>query len=128
MAKEKLNFPGVPVYMNGRNYFIPSLSVRQYRENASSLESALEAREGETAAAFVSRVAAATIPVIGIALRRNYPDVTDDQLDDWLDSATLIQAWKATQNASGMTPVTEGEDLPAVEPTGAASTDASQPA
>ena len=31
--KEKLKFPGVPIYMNGRNYFVPSLSTRQYREN-----------------------------------------------------------------------------------------------
>jgi hypothetical protein len=122
-VKEKLNFPGVPVYMNGRNYYIPSLSTRQYRENASVLENPPVPEDGEKSASYVARATEAMLPIIGIAMRRNYPDVTNDQLEDWLDGSTLMTAWQATQNASGMTPVTEGEDLPAAaELIGSAST------
>ena len=121
--KEKLKFPGVPVYMNGRNYYIPSLSTRQYRENASTLEKPPLQAEGESPISFVGRLGDELVPIIGIAIRRNYPEVSDDDLADWLDGTTLMTAWQATQNASGMTPVTEGEELPAPEvPTGPVST------
>jgi hypothetical protein len=120
---ERLKFPGVPVYMNGRNYAIPSLSTRQYRDFQSILENPPAPDEGEKAAAYLVRVADAFIPVIGTAIRRNYPEVTDDELADWLDGTTLMEAWKATQGASGMKPVTEGEEAPATaEPTGDGST------
>lgn len=120
----RLNFPGIPVYMNGRNYCIPSLSTRQYRDFQSILEDPPAPAEGEKAAAYLVRVAEAFIPVIGTAIRRNYPEVTNDDLADWLDGTTLMEAWKATQGASGMKPVTEGEAPPATaEPTGAGSTD-----
>jgi len=122
----KLKFQGVPVYMNGQNYFIPSISTRQYRENQQALEGSLDQREGETVIAYAIRVQEAAVPIIGLALRRNYPEITDDMLWDWLDAHTFNLAWRATQNASGMTPVTEGEEQPTVsQPTGTGSTAAS---
>lgn len=105
----KLNFPGVPVYMNGQNYYIPSLSTRQFRENAKVLSTLPTQAEGETAVDYALRVQDAILPVVVIAIQRNYPDVTLDNLLDWLDNSTLMDAWRATQSASGMTPVNEGE-------------------
>ncbi|MBS1803512.1 MAG: hypothetical protein JST28_09095 [Acidobacteria bacterium] len=121
----RLKFPGVPVYLNGQNYFIPSISTRQYKENQAALEGSLDQKDGESVIAYAIRVQEAAVPIIGMALRRNYPHVTDDDLWDWLDAHTFNLAWKATQNASGMTPVTEGEAEPtASQPTGTGSTGA----
>lgn len=119
----KLNFPGVPVYMNGRNYFIPSLSTRQYQDNQQLLENLPDRAEGESPIGYGIKLHQLTMPLIGLAMRRNYPDVSDEQLADWIDGNTFMIAWQATQSASGMKPVTEGEDLPtAMEPTGTGST------
>jgi hypothetical protein len=121
----RLRFPGVPVYMNGRNYFIPSLSTRQFREHAAVLEQNLDPKEGESAPAYIGRISQSILPVILLAIQRNYPDITVEDLEDWLDAKTMLDSWKATQNASGMTPVTEGEDLPtATEQTGTGPTGA----
>lgn len=102
----KLNFVGVPVYMNGQNYYIPSLSTRDFRAKYDVLTQAQSDAES-------SRSALDTfdtyIPIIGVAIRRNYPDVTDEQLEEWLDLHTFRIAIKAVQDASGMTPVSEGE-------------------
>lgn len=103
----KLNYMGVPVFMNGQNYYIPSLNYLDFRANYDLLTSALKF-EGLEFFDFISKV----IPVIGLAVRRNYPDVTDAQLADWLDATTFPLALAALQNASGMKPVSEGEDRP----------------
>jgi hypothetical protein len=125
-VKEKLRFPGVPVYLNGRNYFIPSLSTRQYRENQEALEGIVAKNDDESDLAYGTRILALVIPLIGLAIRRNHPEVTDENLWDWLDTSTWGEVWRATQAASGMTKVTEGEELPAAPvPTGTGYTDAS---
>jgi hypothetical protein len=99
----KLKYPGVPVYMNGQNYYIPSLSTRDFRANYETLTAA------PAADASPSEPFDRYIPVILLAVARNYPDVTQEQLEDWLDLYTFRLAIAAVQNASGMTPVTEGE-------------------
>lgn len=113
--REKLKFPGIPVYMNGRNYYIPSLSLKQFEENQQVLETGGSKLENESDIQFVVRSRSATVPVIGLAIRRNYPEITDENLVDWLDARSHVLAWQATQNASGMEPVSEGEEQPASE-------------
>lgn len=100
---ENLRYAGVPVYMNGRNYFIPSLSTKDFRANYDAL-SASPAEGGHPNEMFSQY-----IPIIGLALRRNYPDITDEQLEDMLDLRTFRLAIRAVQDASGMEPVTQGE-------------------
>jgi len=99
----KLNYLGVPVYLNGQNYYIPSLNYLDFKANYDILTSTPE--EGSQIFGYVEKV----IPIIGLAVRRNYPDVTDEQLADWLDATTFPLAHAALQNASGMKPVSEGE-------------------
>jgi len=95
--------------MNGQNYYVPSLSMRQFRENEAALKSLPEHGEGESEIDYAVRVQDALLPVVLIAMQRNYPEVTRDELLDWLDNFTLVHAWRAAQSASGMTPVNEGE-------------------
>lgn len=100
----KLNFLGVPVFLNGQNYYIPSLAYGDLEANYDVLISGADS-QGHEGFEYVKKV----IPIIGLAVRRNYPDVTDEQLLGWLDATTLPLAIKALQNASGLTPVSEGE-------------------
>ena len=104
---EKLKYPGVPVYMNGRNYYIPSLSVRDFRTNYEVLTKPIVAAEDNAKAGLdaMDRF----LPIIGLAIRRNYSEVTDGLLEDWLDLLTFKQAMRAVQDTSGLTAVTEGE-------------------
>lgn len=99
----KLKYPGVPVYMNGQNYYIPSLSTRDFRANYEAMTTPLP--EGAGALESFDRF----IPIILLAINRNYPDVSKEFLEEHLDLHTFRQAIAAVQNASGMTPVTEGE-------------------
>ena len=100
---EKLKYLGVPVYLNGQNYYIPSLSTRDFKAHYAELTA--PPKEGEEPSESFDRFT----PIIGLAVRRNYPEVTDEQLADWLDLHTFGQAMKAVQAASGLTPVAVGE-------------------
>lgn len=101
---QKLKYLGVPVYMNGQNYYVPSLSYRDFKVNYEFLTSTPDLDGPKMFDYFDSLV-----PVVGMALRRNYSDVTDEQLAEWLDMTTLPLAVKAVQSASGIVPVSEGE-------------------
>ena len=100
---QKLKYLGVPVYLNGQNYYIPSLSTRDFRDNYDAMiaPAAADARPEANFDRY--------LPIIGLAVRRNYPEVTDEMLADWLDLHTFQQAVRAVQNASGLQPVSEGE-------------------
>lgn len=99
----KLKYLGVPVFMNGQNYYVPSLSTRDFRANYDALTSPLP--EGASPVESFNRY----IPIILLAVTRNYPDVTQENLEEWLDLHTFRLAIKAVQDASGTTPVSEGE-------------------
>ena len=99
---QQLKYLGVPVWMNGQNYYIPSLSTRDFRNFYEALTA--PADRTDVLGAFDKY-----IPIIGAAIRRNYPEVTDDQLGEWLDLHTFRKAIQAVQDASGMTPASSGE-------------------
>lgn len=99
---QNLKFIGVPVFMAGQNYYIPSLSYGDFKANYALLSAGPQESDGADS---FERF----IPVIGMAIRRNYPAVSDDNLRDWLDLNTLPLAIRAVGAASGMTPVSEGE-------------------
>jgi hypothetical protein len=101
---QKLKYLGVPVYLNGQNYYIPSLSYTDFKASYDFLVSVPEL-EGAKLFDYFDKL----VPIIGAAVRRNYSDVTDEQLAEWLDMTTLPMAAKAVQSASGITPVSEGE-------------------
>lgn len=100
---QKLKFRGVPVYMNGQNYYIPSLSTRQYQEQQAFLNAGVP---DDTPP---EKVVTWFFPLILMAIQRNYPDVTNDDLLDWLDAGTATEAVKAVTGQSKLEGVTEGE-------------------
>lgn len=102
-------YRGVPVYFDGREWVVPPLSVRQFRDNLALLIEPVGEVSGENALSRMTKF----VPVIGMALRRNYPDVTDDYLLDALDIITFTATMKAVQAASGMKAARPGEAQPA---------------
>jgi hypothetical protein len=106
--KTELKFRGVPVFFDGQDWIVPSLSVRQFRENLDLLSTVVE----RTSAGDPKQIVAMMndlVPVIGLAIRRNYPEITDDHLFDVLDISTFTQAIRAVQGASGMKEAQPGE-------------------
>lgn len=100
---QKLNFRGVPVHMNGQNYYIPSLSTRQYIEQQAFLAAGVP---DDTPP---EKVVTWFYPLVLMAVQRNYPDVTMDNLLDWLDVNSAQEAVKAVTSQSKIEAVTEGE-------------------
>lgn len=105
---EQVKYRGIPVYFEGREWIVPPLSVRQFRD---SIELLTEPVGEVTAANAVDRMTK-FVPVIGMALRRNYPELTDEMLLDALDLRTFVETLLAVQKASGMKVGKPGEAPP----------------
>jgi purine nucleoside permease len=103
--QEEVKYHGVPVFMDGREWIVPALGVKQFKEH----HKALTADMGElTAENFINKLDQ-TLPIIAAALRRNYPDITIDKLEEMVDMATFPILLKAIAAASGMRVAAPGE-------------------
>lgn len=112
-------YRGVAIYFDGQERIVPPLSVRQFRDHLELLTEPV----GEVSPTNAVDRMTKFIPVIGMALRRNYPDLSDDYLLDALDLKTFVEALLAVQTASGMKVGKPGEAPPvAAKSTGAGST------
>lgn len=100
---QQLKFKGVPVYMNGQNYYIPSLSTRQYQEQQAFLSAGIP---DDTSP---EKVSTWFHPIILLAINRNYPDVTLEDLQDWLDGVTSPEAIAAVTKQTKLEYVSQGE-------------------
>jgi len=96
-------FRGVPIFLNGQRIIVPSLSMGQVRQNQELIEA--KPPEGEPLVDHAKRMQ----PVILAAINRNYPDVTADDLDEWLDLNTYPEVYLAMRGASGLKVVGPGE-------------------
>lgn len=103
---DEVKYRGVPLFMDGKTYYLPSLSVVQFRESYDAL---VEPVSGEGKEA-ISRLYDRLIPIIGKALRRNHPEVTDAQLEAMLDLSTFPRALQIVQSASGLKESKPGEE------------------
>jgi hypothetical protein len=101
----EIPFQGVPFYMNGQKYYIPSLSLKQFRDN----QAILTETAGEVTSDNLQEQFSKYIPLIRLAVNRNYPDITEDDLWEWLDLGTFREIFLIVQSASGMKPVSPGE-------------------
>jgi hypothetical protein len=96
--------------MGGKEYIIPSLSLRQVRENYDAL-SQMDTPDDAASDPIKSALATFTryIPIITLAVQRNYPEVTEENLWEWLDMGNFADALSIVQSASGFKAVTAGE-------------------
>jgi len=102
---------GTKITIGETEYTVPSLTLKQLRSGA--LEKIREndqlITDGKAWESFVPRV-----QVIGMALRRNYPDLTDDALEDLLDMRNINEVWLAVLGASDLR--ADGGAVPADPP------------
>lgn len=92
--------PGIRVRLGTDEYEIPPLTLGQLRNGASE-----KIREHDALAADGKVFEAAVVrgEIIGIALRRNYPEMTDERLLDILDLRNASEAWLVVLGGSGLT-------------------------
>jgi hypothetical protein len=100
---DKPKYEGVPVYMDGKEWVIPALSVRQYREHQKLLQ------DGDVTQENLHDYIVARVPLIGAAMRRNYPELTDEQVMDMLDLRTVVRVIQAIGFQTGLRPAQPGE-------------------
>jgi hypothetical protein len=100
----KPKYAGVPVYMDGREWIIPALSLRQFREHYETLRKTDDLAEENWKEILQTR-----LPIVLLAIQRNYPDMTEEQLLDMIDLNTFLTVVKAIASASGLRPAQPGE-------------------
>lgn len=106
-----VRFKGVPFFMNGQEYLIPSLSLKQVQDNHARLANTEPDAPAEGADPVNTALATFTayIPIILMAVNRNYPEVTEEDLWEWLDMGNFAEALSIVQAASGFKASTPGE-------------------
>lgn len=95
-------YPGKALVIAGETAIIPTLSLKQARENSDALKKLVKTQTED--AQQVMALYAEALPLFGLAIRRNYPTVSDEQLDEVLDYNLLKQVLPAMLGA-----VPEGE-------------------
>jgi hypothetical protein len=99
----KPKYAGMPVYMDGQEWIVPALSVRQFRDYHQTLS--VPYKVDDDYAAYLKE----RLPIALAAMQRNYPELTEERLLDMLDLKTFLEVWRAIQNVSGLRPANEGE-------------------
>jgi hypothetical protein len=109
---QQLPYEGQQIYMNGKVWTIPGLSVKHFRKFfpvlAKSTPIAKDASVEEQTRV-INEGLDERLPAILAAMQRNYPDLTQEQLEDMLDAANIVPIIQAISRGSGMRPAKPGE-------------------
>lgn len=89
--------PGRDITLSGKVYTIPPLSLGALQRFQKQLANYTGGIDPETVQL--------TIDVATAALKRNYPDITADQVADMIDLGNIQEVFMAVMNVSGMAPV-----------------------
>lgn len=85
---------GIPFELLGTTYIIPPLNLSALE----AMQDKLEAFEGGTDGKSITTVIDATLS----ALKRNYPEMTRDQVADMLDVGNMQDVMQAVMDVSGL--------------------------
>ena len=99
----KPKYEGVPVYMDGREWIVPALSLRQFKQHYKMLLDT-DLTPDNFPEKFPERFL-----IVLEAFQRNYPDLTEEKLLDMIDLRTFLTVMQAIAAASGMRPARPGE-------------------
>jgi hypothetical protein len=103
--------PGVTIQMGGQDWLVPSLTIGQLRR-LKDARKALASGDEE-------KVLAAICTIVAAALSRNYPDMTEQKVEDLIDLQNRDEVVAAVLGNSGLTPgeagaVTRPNGLPSM--------------
>ena len=91
--QQDVPYRGTPVFFKGKDHIVPQLSVAQFQDNYDFLTSGTKIVDKESFIAYTNE----QIRVVSLAIRRNYPDLRDEDLHVQLDLGTLRQCLLAVQ-------------------------------
>lgn len=92
---------GTKVMMGGKEWIVPALNFRQVR----TLQDKLTAQQTDPN----FDTLALTVEVVQMALSRNYPDVSMDEVEEMVDLRNAPGLFKTVMGQSGMVEVAPGE-------------------
>ena len=103
--QQEVKYRGTPVFFDGKDHIVPSLSVAQFEDHFDKLTKVDPVTDQKS----LKKKFATLLPIIGMALRRNYPTLSDAELRQHLDLSTFKECLQAVQNMSGMREAEPGE-------------------
>jgi hypothetical protein len=112
MDETRSQYDGTPVYMAGKTWTIPGLSVRQFKKYFPVLAKSADIPKDapiEDVSRMLNEALDERLPVILAAIQRNYPEVTEEQLLDMVDANNVPAIMKAISLGSGLRPAKPGE-------------------
>jgi|GEM_PF-252490 len=112
---------GVSISLNGRDYIVPALNMEQLEECEADLELISQRADESGGFRALKERRAAMLRVIHVAVRRNYPDVSLEDVKKWVDLNNLNDVFDAVMGVSGLRKVEPEEGSPSGE-AGSAST------
>jgi len=107
----------VNVTLGGREFVVPPLNLKALRKLAPKIQMLAAIGDVPT-----DEQLEAVASVVHSALVRNYPDMTQEEVEDALDLLNLVPTIDAVMQASGLRRVAPGEAQEPVTSTGRAST------
>lgn len=96
MAKTAPNVKGVDIELNGKTFVLPPLPIKAFSkfdalEKINAIQTDFEKMQGSSNLGALSKETIINlVSLVGMALRRNYPDLTDDEVEDGLDDITSL--------------------------------------
>jgi len=96
---------GVNITLGGRDYIVPALNFRALRACQPDLDLISHTDEG----AFGAERMAAICRIAHAAIRRNYADVTIDEIEDGIDLNNVADVITAVLGQSGLVKTDTGE-------------------
>ena len=94
-------FDGTRKTIAGKDFIIPPLSLGQLKKLGPELKAMGQAPQEEQIA-LMGRV-------IHLALSRNYPTISVEEVDDMIDLGNIAEVFQAVVNVSGLERQTKGE-------------------
>ena len=98
-------YRGSAVFFHGKDHIVPSLSVAQFQDNYEFLTSNVMITDKASFIAYTNE----QIRIVSLAIRRNYPDLREEDLHVQLDLKTLSLCMRAVQGNSGLQEAAPGE-------------------
>jgi hypothetical protein len=121
-------YDGEPVYMAGKTWIVPGLSVRQLRKHLAVLVQApatprlvfppdatpealqqLMEEHAQQTVAVLQKNLDERFPIVLEAMQRNYPDLKEDDLLEMVDVKSLPKILSIISKESGLRPAKPGE-------------------
>ena len=102
-------YEGETIVIRGNEYVIPGMSFAQLEANAEDIDKIMTAKDED-----MMKMLGVTSKIVHLAMGRNYPDLTLDEVKDMLDMRNMQKIIQAIMGGSGfqLAANNSGEALP----------------